>query len=83
MEQTDTGNCLWKDTIDPEDQRQFLDRETGLHYTTILSGIIIRFRRFMQPDPIGLRGGYNLYQYAPNALIWVYPYGLICIINSN
>lgn len=37
----------------------------------------------MQPDPIGLRGGYNLYQYAPNALIWVYPYGLICIINSN
>ncbi|NUF09152.1 RHS repeat-associated core domain-containing protein [Snodgrassella sp. ESL0324] len=59
-----------------------MDRETGLHYNT--------FRyydpdtgRFIQPDPIGLAGGYNLYQYAPNALIWVDPYGLSCITNSN
>ena len=56
-------------------QGQYLDRETGLHYNT--------FRyydpdtgRFTQPDPIGLAGGLNLYQYAPNALIWADPWGL-------
>ncbi|MBI0067493.1 MULTISPECIES: RHS repeat-associated core domain-containing protein [unclassified Snodgrassella] len=56
-------------------QGQYLDRETGLHYNT--------FRyydpdigRFTQPDPIGLAGGYNLYQYAPNAFMWIDPYGL-------
>ena len=56
-------------------QGQYLDRETGLHYNT--------FRyydpdigRFTQPDPIGLLGGYNLYQYAPNPLMWVDPWGL-------
>ncbi|ORF41515.1 RHS repeat-associated core domain-containing protein [Snodgrassella alvi] len=56
-------------------QGQYLDRETGLHYNT--------FRyydpdtgRFTQPDPIGLLGGYNLYQYAPNALTWIDPFGL-------
>ncbi|WP_370577481.1 RHS repeat-associated core domain-containing protein [Snodgrassella alvi] len=55
-------------------QGQYLDRETGLHYNT--------FRyydpdigRFTQPDPIGLLGGYNLYQYAPNPLMWVDPLG--------
>lgn len=31
---------------------------------------------FTQPDPIGLAGGYNLYQYAHNALMWIDPYGL-------
>ena len=56
-------------------QGQYLDRETGLHYNT--------FRyydpdtgRFTQPDPIGLLGGINLYQYAPNGLSWIDPYGL-------
>ncbi|THD30778.1 type IV secretion protein Rhs, partial [Pantoea sp. R102] len=29
-----------------------------------------------QQDPIGLAGGLNLYQYAPNALGWVDPWGL-------
>ncbi|WP_192893882.1 RHS repeat-associated core domain-containing protein, partial [Morganella morganii] len=55
-------------------QGQYLDRETGLHYNT--------FRyydpdtgRFTQHDPIGLAGGLNLYQYAPNALVWVDPWG--------
>nr|WP_288460934.1 RHS repeat-associated core domain-containing protein [uncultured Enterobacter sp.] len=32
--------------------------------------------RFTQQDPIGLAGGINLYQYAPNALGWVDPWGL-------
>ncbi|PIT53157.1 hypothetical protein BHC44_00685 [Snodgrassella alvi] len=56
-------------------QGQYLDRETGLHYNT--------FRyydpdigRFTQPDPIGLLGGLNLYQYAPNGLTWIDPLGL-------
>nr|WP_219999523.1 RHS repeat-associated core domain-containing protein [Snodgrassella alvi] len=56
-------------------QGQYLDRETGLHYNT--------FRyydpdigRFTMPDPIGLAGGYNLYRYAPNPLMWIDPWGL-------
>lgn len=28
------------------------------------------------PDPIGLRGGLNLYSYAPNPLSWIDPLGL-------
>ncbi|UPK83237.1 hypothetical protein LW139_15500 [Proteus vulgaris] len=31
--------------------------------------------RFTQHDPIGLAGGLNLYQYAPNGLVWVDPWG--------
>jgi len=55
-------------------QGQYLDRETGLHYNT--------FRyydpdigRFTTPDPIGLSGGINLYQYAPNPVGWIDPLG--------
>ena len=32
--------------------------------------------RFTVQDPIGLEGGWNLYQYAPNPLSWVDPLGL-------
>ncbi len=58
-------------------QGQYLDRETGLHYN------LFRYYdpdcgRFTQQDPIGLSGGINLYQYAPNALGWVDPWGLKC-----
>ncbi|MBA5806704.1 RHS repeat protein [Morganella morganii] len=70
-------------------QGQYFDRETGLHYNT--------FRyyapdtgRFTQQDPIGLMGGLNLYQYAPNPLGWIDPWGLMCgiakpkkVSNSN
>jgi RHS repeat-associated protein len=63
-------------------QGQYLDRETGLHYNT--------FRyydpdigRFTQPDPIGLLGWFNLYQYAPSGLIRVDPFGLSCSFNSK
>ena len=62
--------------------RQYLDRETGLHYNT--------FRyydpdigRFTQPDPIGLAGGYNLYQYAPNPITWIDPWGWACKPNHQ
>jgi RHS repeat-associated protein len=54
---------------------QYLDRETGLHYNTFRyyapeSG------RFTQLDPISIRGGLNLYAYAPNPLSWIDPLGL-------
>ena len=55
-------------------QGQYLDREIGLHYNTF------RFYdpdvgRFTTPDPIGLMGGFNLYQYAPNPIGWIDPWG--------
>ncbi|VWC77114.1 type IV secretion protein Rhs [Burkholderia lata] len=55
-------------------QGQYLDRETGLHYNTF------RFYdpdigRFINPDPIGLSGGHNLYAYAERPLVWIDPWG--------
>ena len=54
---------------------QYADEVSGLHYNT--------FRmydpeagRFISPDPIGLNGGLNLYQYAPNPIGWIDPLGL-------
>ncbi|CAJ0800580.1 hypothetical protein LMG7141_03843 [Ralstonia condita] len=56
-------------------QGQYFDHETGLHYN--------RHRyydpssgRFISKDPIGLAGGINGYQYAPNTVQWVDPLGL-------
>ncbi|PIJ46465.1 hypothetical protein BOM24_01465 [Tatumella sp. OPLPL6] len=56
-------------------QGQYYDEESGLHYN------LFRYYdpdsgRFTQLDPIGLAGGINLYQYAPNALGWLDPLGL-------
>ncbi|WP_333994316.1 RHS repeat-associated core domain-containing protein [Burkholderia cepacia] len=58
-------------------QGQYLDRETGLHYNTF------RFYdpdigRFINPDPIGLNGGNNLYRYASNPVTQIDPWGLTC-----
>ncbi|WP_233267136.1 RHS repeat domain-containing protein [Aeromonas veronii] len=57
-------------------QGQYFDAESGLHYN--------RHRyyqpetgRFITPDPIGLAGGLNNYQYAPNPTGWVDPLGLM------
>jgi RHS repeat-associated protein len=56
-------------------QGQYLDDETGLHYN--------RHRyydphagRFISRDPIGLFGGLNLHQYAPNPTGWLDTLGL-------
>ncbi|WP_344796567.1 RHS repeat-associated core domain-containing protein, partial [Litoribacillus peritrichatus] len=58
-------------------QGQYFDQESSLHYN--------RFRyydpeigRFIHQDPIGLVGGINHYQYAPNPVQWVDPFGLKC-----
>jgi RHS repeat-associated protein len=57
-------------------QGQYADAETGLHYNT--------FRyydpdigRFASQDPIGLAGGVNLYQYGPNPIGWIDPWGWV------
>ena len=57
-------------------QGQHFDVETGLHYN--------RFRyfdpdlgMFTTRDPIGLMGGTNVFQYAPNPTGWIDPFGLI------
>ncbi|WP_175811358.1 RHS repeat-associated core domain-containing protein [Burkholderia contaminans] len=56
-------------------QGQYSDTETGLHYN--------RHRyydpqigSFISQDPLGLEGGVNVYQYAPNPLAWIDPFGL-------
>ena len=51
-------------------QNQYFDEETGLHYN------FYRYYepnagRFINQDPIGLWGGFNVYQFAPNAQGWV------------
>ena len=58
-------------------QGQYLDEESDLHYN--------RYRyyspkqqRFINQDPIGLVGGINHYQYAPNPVNWIEPMGLLC-----
>ena len=57
-------------------QNQYCDAETGLHYNFYRyyepnSG------RFINQDPIGLEGGFNVYQFAPNVQDWVDPLGLV------
>ncbi|MBX6315409.1 MAG: HNH endonuclease, partial [Isosphaeraceae bacterium] len=82
----DRGNPVWQARIDPYGQAHiaaesqvamplrfpghYHDPETGLHYN--------RFRyydpilgRFLQPDPLGIEGGLNLYAYSPNPLVEV------------
>ncbi|WNO61010.1 RHS repeat-associated core domain-containing protein [Rheinheimera sp. MMS21-TC3] len=62
-------------------QGQYYDNESGLHYN--------HFRyydpetgRFISQDPIGLLGGINHYQYAPNHINWIDPLGLSCKENA-
>ncbi|WP_249228462.1 RHS repeat-associated core domain-containing protein [Neisseria polysaccharea] len=60
-------------------QNQYCDRETGLHYN------FFRYYepdagRFVNQDPIGLFGGSNFYQFAPNVKGWVDPSGNIAFV---
>ncbi|MCK7100999.1 PAAR domain-containing protein [Enterobacter cloacae] len=54
---------------------QYADGETGLHYN-LFRYYDPQVGRFIVQDPIGLNGGWNLYQYAPNPLGWIDPTGL-------
>ncbi|WP_288490970.1 RHS repeat-associated core domain-containing protein [uncultured Pantoea sp.] len=54
---------------------QYADSETGLHYN-LFRYYDPQLGRFTVQDPIGLEGGWNLYQYAPNPNGWVDPLGL-------
>ncbi|HFG0891774.1 TPA: RHS repeat-associated core domain-containing protein, partial [Salmonella enterica] len=54
---------------------QYFDDETGLHYN-LFRYYAPECGRFVSQDPIGLAGGINLYQYAPNPLSWIDPLGL-------
>ncbi|WP_277751459.1 RHS repeat domain-containing protein, partial [Pectobacterium polonicum] len=70
--------------VEPQPLRyagQYADDETGLHYN------LFRYYdptvgRFTTQDPIGLAGGDNLYQYAPNPIRWVDPLGLEKIVRG-
>ncbi len=75
------GNVAYKEVDEVENnirfQGQYFDEESGLHYN--------RHRyydpglgQFTTQDPIGLLGGINSYQYAPNPTGWIDPFGLTC-----
>ncbi|HHX2517445.1 TPA: RHS repeat-associated core domain-containing protein [Neisseria subflava] len=57
-------------------QNQYADRETGLHYN-FFRYYEPNVGRFVNQDPIGLMGGENFYQFAPNIQEWLDPLGLI------
>ena len=63
-------------------QGQYLDRETGLHYNTFRY-YDADLGAFTTPDPIGLLGGLNLHQYAPNPISWIDPWGWSCSFDSK
>ena len=56
-------------------QNQYFDEETGLHYN-LMRYYEPEAGRFVNQDPIGLLGGDNLYQFAPNTLMWIDLWGL-------
>ncbi|MGN6837712.1 RHS repeat-associated core domain-containing protein, partial [Neisseria sp. P0022.S010] len=67
---------VYKDAHQPfRLQNQYYDEETGLHYN-LMRYYEPEVGRFVNQDPIGLLGGDNLYQFAPNAQAWVDPLGL-------
>lgn len=55
-------------------QGQYFDEETELHYNTFRY-YDPQIGRFTTQDPIGLEGGFNLYTYALNPIVWIDPWG--------
>ncbi|SBS38243.1 Putative deoxyribonuclease RhsC [Marinomonas spartinae] len=58
-------------------QGQYFDQESGFHYNRYRY-YCPKQQRFIHQDPIGIVGGINHYQYAPNPVNWVDPMGLMC-----
>jgi RHS repeat-associated protein len=58
---------------------QTADQETGLHYNRFRY-YDPELRLFTSPDPLGLDGGLEIYNYARDPAGWVDPYGLECKI---
>ncbi|TFZ05535.1 RHS repeat protein [Ramlibacter henchirensis] len=57
---------------------QYADRESGLHYNYFRSYSPRDGARYTQPDPIGLRGGWNRFSYVRNSpLMATDPTGLL------
>jgi RHS repeat-associated protein len=56
---------------------QYEDADTGLHYN-YQRYYDPRIGRYLTPDPIGVDGGLNLYDYPRDPINWVDPLGLKC-----
>jgi RHS repeat-associated protein len=74
---TEFGGTISDGTVPFRLTGQYADPETGLHYNRHryyhpLAG------RFLTMDPIGFAGQWNLYQFAPNAIGFNDPFGLMC-----
>ncbi|WP_181004856.1 RHS repeat-associated core domain-containing protein [Pseudomonas putida] len=70
----------WHGSRQPREQNlryqgQYYDREVEAHYNTTRF-FDFDIGHFNQPDPIGLNGGLNLYNFAPNSNTWIDPLGL-------
>ncbi|WP_225791936.1 RHS repeat domain-containing protein, partial [Aggregatibacter aphrophilus] len=59
-------------------QNQYFDEETGLHYNFFRYYEPV-LGRFITQDPIGVRGGSNLYFFAPSAQMWSDSLGLSAV----
>jgi RHS repeat-associated protein len=62
---------------------QYYDAETGLHYN-YFRDYNSAIGRYYQVDPIGLRGGINLYRYVgDNPVNWIDPWGLVNAVRGG
>ena len=73
---------VYKNTHQPfRLQNQYFDEETGLYYN-LMRYYEPEAGRFVNQDPIGLLGGDNLYQFAPNVQGWIDVWGLAKIFRG-